>query len=241
VKDQWQIPLLYPRDLFHHTRTMNWAKLRQMPWLDTRAHFVSRIPRSGTLLDIGSSDGETLRHFAELRPDLKFFSTDLEGAPQNYPPGCEFFRGDIQSQPLPWADGSMSGITCMHLVEHLTDLSLLIREAKRLLRPGGMIYFETPHTKTVSLPSLVGKYTFDFTMNFFDDKTHTKPVVIEDLAAKLTGAGLEVIGSGTSRNLVFAASHLVYQFLPASRKKFTARAHWIGWSAYVMARKVGSV
>jgi len=216
---------------------MNWARLRVAPWLDTRAAFVARTPRNGTLLDIGSSDGETLRHMAELRPDLRLFATDLEGKPDNYPPNCQFHRGDLQKDKLPWADGSMAAITCMHLVEHLTDLTLLLQEVKRLLKPGGEAYFETPHPKTVHLPSLKGKGSINFTLNFYDDSTHTKPVAIEDLAVKMKNAGLETVKSGTSRNLLFGASHLAYQFAPPSRAKYTAQAHWIGWSAYVIARR----
>ena len=52
---------------------MNWRLLRPWPWLDTRAGFVARAPRGGRLLDLGASDGETLRHIAELRPDLPAF------------------------------------------------------------------------------------------------------------------------------------------------------------------------
>jgi hypothetical protein len=41
----------------------------------------------------------------------------------------------------------------MHLVEHLDDLSLLLVEIARLLKPGGRVYFETPHPKTVTYSS----------------------------------------------------------------------------------------
>src|SRR4051812_27235069 len=114
---------------------MNWKSLRLFPWIDTRANFVSQTPVDGTLLDIGSSDGETLNHFAELRPDLNFFATDLEGQPKNYPHGTQFHRGDIQLNPLPWAATSFDAITCMHLVEHLSDVQALMHEAGRLLKP----------------------------------------------------------------------------------------------------------
>jgi len=89
----------------------------------------------------------------------------------------------------------------MHLVEHLNDLNLLFQEVKRLLKPGGRAYFETPHPKTMAL------------------------------------ASPRVRASGTSRNWLFAASHLFHQFLPPSRQKYTARVHWPGWSAYLIARR----
>ena len=216
---------------------MNWARLRPFPWLDTRAAFVAGVPKNGILLDLGSSDGETLRHFAELRPDLRLHAVDLAGSPENYPPGCDFQRADLQHDRLPWPDGSMSAITCMHLVEHLQDLNFLVKEVRRLLMPGGQVYFETPHPKTLNLPSPPGKAAGTFTLNFFDDPTHVRVVPTSLLAQLARGEGLEITGEGISRNWLFAASHLVYQFLPASRQKFTAQVHWLGWSAFLTARR----
>jgi SAM-dependent methyltransferase len=216
---------------------MNWARLRHTPWVDTRAAFVAGTPRNGTLLDLGSSDGETLRHIAELRPDLRLYATDIAGFPAQYPPGCEFQRADLERERLPWPDASMTAITCMHLVEHLGDVAPLMREAARLLRPGGRIYFETPHPKTLDLPSPQGRGAGTFTMNFYDDPTHVRVVPTGELAGLAREAGLEIVAEGTSRNWLFAASHLLYQFLPASRQKYTARAHWVGWSACLTARR----
>jgi SAM-dependent methyltransferase len=216
---------------------MNWARLRHAPWLDTRAGFVARTPPAGSLLDLGASDGETLRHIAELRPDLQLFAADIQGAPEHYPPRCRFQRADFERDRLPWPDGSMSAITCMHLVEHLNDLTLLIQEIKRLLQPGGRVYFETPHPRTLTLASPRGPAAGTFTLNFYDDPTHVRPVAIGALAQLIRRAGLEVAAAGTSRNWLFAASHLLYLFLPASRPKFTARVHWLGWSAFLIARR----
>ena len=216
---------------------MNWRSLRSAPWLDTRAAFVARTPPGGTLLDIGTSDGETLGHFAELRPDLRLRATDLEGRPENYPAGCEFHRADIQRDRLPWPEASVDAITCMHLVEHLTELDGLFAEVRRLLKPGGRVYFETPHPKTLAFPSPPGAAAGTFTLNFFDDLTHTRPVTTGALAQWARRSALEVVTSGTSRNWLFAASHLAYCWAPASRQKFTARIHFSGWSAYLLARR----
>lgn len=214
---------------------MNWARLRKFPWLDTRARFVAGVPPGGRLLDLGASDGETLRHFAELRPDLRWFAVDLAGDPERYPRGCQFQRADLERDPLPWPDASMDALTCMHLVEHLADLRPLLRESARLLKPGGRIYFETPRPKTLALDSPAGRAAGTFTLNFFDDSTHVRMVSIGALAAAVRAAGLGVLDSGVSRNWLFAATYPLLAFGPASRRKFTARVHWLGWSAFLVA------
>ena len=122
---------------------MNWAYLRPFPWLDTRARFVAGAPRGGALLDLGTSDGETLGHIAELRPDLKLFAADIAGKPERYPTGCQFHKADLEHDKLPWGDGTVDAITCMHLVEHLNDLTMIFRETARLLKPGGRLLYAT--------------------------------------------------------------------------------------------------
>jgi len=217
------------------SRHMNWSVLRRFPWLDTRARFVAATPLNGSLLDLGSADGNTLGHIAELRPDLRLFSVDKAGQPDKYPAGCQFQEADLERDKLMWADRSMDAITCTHLVEHLRDLTLLMSEAARVLKPGGRAYFETPHPKSLILSSQKGTTAGNFPMNFFDDLTHVRPVSTGALAHWARGAQLEVLDSGISRNWLFAAAYPWLFFLPESRKKLTARLHWIGWSAFLIA------
>ncbi len=220
-------------------RTVNWVLLRHCSWLDTRARFVWSVPRGGVLLDLGSSDGETLNHIAQLRPDLRLFACDVAGQPEKYPPGCQFHRANLEHETLPWPDSTMDAITCMHLIEHLRELTVLLEEIARLLKPGGRVYFETPHPKSLVLSSPSGRAAGTFTLNFYDDLTHVQPVPVGKLAKLVHGVGLEVVKSGRARNWLFAACYPVFLFLPPSRRKYTARVHWLGWSAYMIAQKPG--
>jgi SAM-dependent methyltransferase len=214
---------------------MKWKLLRLAPWIDTRALFISRIPQGGSLLDIGSSTGETLCHYWELRPDLQFYATDLGVEPVNAPPKLEFIRADIVRDRLPWKNDTFDAITCCHVVEHLHDLSNLLNEAHRLLKKGGSIYIETPHPRSLTMQAPSGKMVGRFTVNFWDDPTHKKIVPIGRLAHELRSRGFEIIKSGGSRNILFAASFLLLFFAPPSFQKLTAYVHFRGWSAFVHA------
>ena len=189
------------------------------------------------MLDLGSSDGETLCHMAELRPDLRFASVDVAGKPARTPPNTSFAQADLESDRLPWPDESFDAITCMHVVEHLRTLTNLWAEIARLLKRGGHVYIETPglqSTTTTSPPeSLRGKIT----LNFYDDPTHVHPVPIASLVAAAKNVGLGAKKSGRSRNWLFAAAYPFLSLLPLTRKRYVAKLHWLGWSVYLIAEK----
>ncbi len=219
---------------------MNWKLWRGVPWIDTRSAFVSGVPASGSLLDLGSSDGGTLTHFAELRADISLAAADIFGNPDAYPRGTDFQRADFESDELPWQDSTFDAITCMHVVEHLSNPRHLLRQSARLLKPGGRMYIETPHPRTVTMRTVTGKAAGCVTMNFHDDPTHVRPVPIAELERLAGECGLATVRSGTSRNLLFAASYPVLRVVrPETRKRYVAQQHWIGWSVFIIAEKRG--
>ena len=110
-----------------------------------------------------------------------------------------------------------------------------LEEAARLLKPGGRIFIETPHLKTVVLPSLPGDWAGTFPMSFYDDGGHVKPVATGVLANAARPKGFKIISTGTSRNWLFAVSYPFFFFAPPSRQKYTAKLHFIGWSAFFIA------
>lgn len=63
---------------------------------------------------------------------------------------------------------SLCVLTGFHIVEHIPfgDLKLLVAEANRVLKPGGLLILETPNAENL----IVG------TQNFYLDPTHEKPI-----------------------------------------------------------------
>jgi SAM-dependent methyltransferase len=216
---------------------MKWSRWRSIPWIDTRAAFVAATAIGGRLLDLGTSNGETLWHMWELRPDLHFFAVDIAPRPARIPPSAGFAQVDLESQPLPWPDGFFDSVTCMHLIEHLKTTENLWREIARVLKPGGRAYIETPGPESVHTPSAPGKLRGQVTMNFFDDATHILPVPTEMMEKAARECELEVAKVGRSRNWIFAASYPFFALLPARRTRYVAKLHWLGWSAYLIAQK----
>jgi len=216
---------------------MNWKWLKFIPWVDPRAKFIMTIPHKGHLLDLGCWDGSTLKHFLELRPDLKIYAVDIQKHPNLTQFQYTFHQADLETDILPWPDNSMDAITCMHLIEHLKNPSNLLAEVARLLKPGACAYFEMPRPKTLTLDSIPGNNVGTFTMNFFDDPTHVNFVSTGRLANWLTQRGLKIIDSGISRNILIALAYPITIFLGKNRHRFTAKAHWHGWSAYLIAKK----
>jgi SAM-dependent methyltransferase len=216
---------------------MNWSRWKAIPWVDTRAAFVAGTPKNGALLDLGSSDGETLCHMYELRRDLEFASVDIAGRPARTPPNTSFAQANLESDKLPWPAGSFDSITCMHVVEHLRSTTNLWGEIARVLKPGGRVYVETPGLESVNTPSPPASLQGQITLNFYDDPTHIHPVPLTAMLSDARDAGLIVTRTGHSRNWLFAAAYPLLSILSRSRKRYVAKLHWLGWSVYLIAKK----
>jgi hypothetical protein len=125
----------------------------------------------------------------------------------------------------------------MHVVEHLRSTGNLWREIARLLKPGGKAYIETPGPQSVTTPSPPQQFRGKVTMNFYDDPTHVAPVSIDSLAVSAKATGLVMRAEGQSRNWLFVAAYPLLAVLPATRQRFVARLHWLGWSVYLIAQR----
>lgn len=84
---------------------------------------------------------------------------------------------------------SLGGILCAHVIEHLPSEGLLrlLREALRVLRPGGVLALETPNPACLAI----------FATYFYLDPTHLRPVPAELVQYLLAETGFteaQIIG-----------------------------------------------
>lgn len=216
---------------------MNWKIMKLVPFIDTRAYFLSKVCKNGKILDIGTSDGKTLMHFVELRKDLKITAMDIIEPNENVQRVAHYIKCDASKDKFQIENNSLDAITCMQLVEHINTIDNLLSESFRVLRPGGIMYIETPHPKTIILNSPKSQMLGKFTINFYDDPTHIRPISLGVLACTAKKYGFKIYMSGISRNIFIASLWPIYLFLPPSFKKYTSYVHFKGWSNFLIVQK----
>jgi O-antigen chain-terminating methyltransferase len=134
-------------------------------------------------LDVGCGRGE----FLELarRHGLAMTGVDASEAmvAQCREHGLEAAVGDGVEHLVALDQGSLAGVTAIHVIEHVPfrTLARLVAAAFRALRPGGVLVFETPNPENL----IVGA------CNFYYDPTHLRPLPPEPVRYLLESAGFE--------------------------------------------------
>lgn len=149
----------------------------------------------GDHLDIGAGNGElidrVMRAFS-VAPRACDYRDDLMTIE-----GVKVEVANLNSEPLPYRDGSFDLVTCTEVIEHLEHYRPLVREIYRVLRPGGVCVLSTPNV--LNLRSRLRYLLFGF-FNMFgplrlgDDRYHSthghiNPVAYFYLAHALSTSG----------------------------------------------------
>ena len=135
-----------------------------LPWIERGG--IGRDDR--LLLDVGCGRGEWLELLQEQGVRAVGVDSNRALARQCRELNLEVVEADLISHLRSLPDASLGAITGFHVIEHLPIEALvkLLDEAVRVLKPGGILIFETPNPQNV----LVG------TCNFYFDPTHRNPL-----------------------------------------------------------------
>jgi SAM-dependent methyltransferase len=85
---------------------------------------VARAPQDAKFLELGSGGSRLKEH------DARIITSDVS------PDIAEMV---VDARQLPFADGSLHAIFLTHVFHHIPDVSLFLREAERVLVPGGFV------------------------------------------------------------------------------------------------------
>lgn len=114
------------------------------------------------LLEPGCGRGEFLQHFCELGLDCHGIDKSPESAGFLAGVGIPVGVCDVEKDRLPFEDNTFDIIYSKSFLEHLRDPDVFLGEARRILKPGGLLLCLVP----------------DWEANFkiyFDDFTHRTP------------------------------------------------------------------
>lgn len=126
-----------------------WRDMMEGVHRRTESLLASIMPNPGRILDVGCGYGFFLEHMARLGWNTK--GIEISAMASQY--GREHLHLDISSRPLPrpdWEDGAFDSVSLLYVIEHLPDPVSAVKEAHRLLRPGGVLILRWPHTTPIA-------------------------------------------------------------------------------------------
>ncbi len=216
--------------------------LKMFSCLDMRINYINSLPRNCKLLDIGCGNGNVLRRFQAVRPDIKITGVDREDIKELLPGNVNFYKLDLESDSLPFPDNCFTGVTMVHVVEHIRNPEKVFKEIFRVLQDRGHFYLETPHVKSLYLPAIkIFPDREGGPVNFYDDPTHVTLYRKEDIRNILINQKIADCKFGIYRNYIYMLISpllMFYGFILMKRQWFVVGLHHLlGWSMYCRGRK----
>lgn len=210
-----------------------------------RFNFIERLPAGARVLDLGAGGGRAARWTLSAasgrgRLDLHWTGVDRKPRPRTSQHEV-WLVADLCVDPLPLSAEAFDAVFLSHVLEHLRDTSPLRREARRLLRPRGLLYVETP--ASASLHADHARVLDDrgyrvMRGRFDEDTSHVRPYDPADLREFVARAGCAPLESGEVWNDALAEEMLVLG-RELDDAQMTTYGHWLAsrWSAYAVGRR----
>src|SRR4051812_18983139 len=168
---------------------------------DITRHF----PPDAKLLDVGCGTGWLAEHFS----DYTGIDGSAEAVAAAQTKGRSIVHGDVD-QPFPFEDASFDGVVLKDLLEHVADPVAVVREAWRVLVPGGTVFASSP----------------DAQRWVWNDYTHRRPFTRK--AYKLLFADNGFAVSEAAYESVMPGTSIVSQRMPDHRRSLPLRyAAWL--------------
>lgn len=157
----------FPKNYFGNEKIISIADQKISAYRKRLIEFIKNLPRQAVILDAGCGNGKVLRFIELYRPDIVMYAIDISDVSVFLPPRTSFKIGSVEAVPDLYPEIKFDAIFCLHVIEHLAYPMQMITGFKNALKPGGLVYLETPNWIRIFLP-----FTHMF---FWNDYTHVRP------------------------------------------------------------------
>lgn len=188
---------------------------------DKIRYIVGEVGNGKTVLDIGCNEGH-LGSF--LIPGNTVYGVDISPKALTLAKkqGLRATYHDIERKPLPYKKNFFDIVIIGDVIEHVFDTDTLLREARRVLKPGGKIIVTTPNVaslgRRVMLLAGVSPYlefSSELTTNGLPSVGHIRYYTVNTLLEQLRHTGFTDIHFATDRvNLFFISSRFLGTLFP---------------------------
>lgn len=147
-------------------------------WHDEPGYFrdvVRHFSPTDRMLDVGCGTAWLHEHFA----DYVGIDSSAEAVDHARALGRNAQLHDVE-QPFPFLDASFDAVIVKDLLEHVLDPVAVVREMRRVLRPGGRVFASSP----------------DAQRWVWDDYTHRRPYTLTGYKRLFRDQGLALVESG---------------------------------------------
>ena len=161
----------------------------RLKWFDARIDW-----RGKAVLDLGCAGGFMAEAIAQRGANVTGIdpAADAVDAARRHAAGAGLsIRYDTGvGEALPYPDASFDAVVCVDVLEHVSDLTRVLAEIARTLRPGGMFLFDTINRNP--LARLATITIAEDVLRLLPRGTHDPAMFIRpgELRAAMTGAGL---------------------------------------------------
>ena len=150
---------------------------------------VKKYNLRGSALDLGCGNGKTLLSLGENFSELHGIDI-LDILSPEARTKVKFSSADLNFEKLLFADNSLNLVTAFQIIEHLENPFLVMREAHRALRPGGIFMFSVPNPFNLAF-----RFKFLFTGNMppWTEKNHHLLFLTNDVFKKTYLANFDML------------------------------------------------
>jgi 2-polyprenyl-3-methyl-5-hydroxy-6-metoxy-1,4-benzoquinol methylase len=158
----------FPKGYFSESYTSHMPTAAELdrdlaPFKSTLVAFVKGLPENAKLLDAGCGVGKAIKTVRAYRPDVEISAMDISDVAAYLPEHVKFQVASVEQIGDIYAENSFDAIICQHVIEHLIYPMDMMQNFKKVLKPDGRLFLETPNWSRALIPFSPTYFWNDYT------------------------------------------------------------------------------